>query len=125
MSETTVQTVRKPFKYKLCPTPEQERVLDRTVMLCRHLYHAGLDERREAWRLGGIAVSRFQQEAQLKDIGAELPEYADLHRHVLQAVLAGLDRAFQACFRRVQAGEKPGYPRFKGRNFFHSRTDNE
>ncbi len=29
-----------------------------------------------------------------------------------------LDKAFQAFFRRVKAGEKPGYPRFRGVNWF-------
>jgi putative transposase len=33
---------------------------------------------------------------------------------VLQDVLTRLDRAFQAFFRRVQQGDKPGYPRFHG-----------
>ena len=33
-------------------------------------------------------------------------------------MVADLDKAFQAFFRRVKAGEKPGYPRFKGRNRF-------
>jgi putative transposase len=31
-----------------------------------------------------------------------------------------LDKAFQSFFRRVKAGEKPGYPRFKGHNRFNS-----
>jgi hypothetical protein len=29
------ESLRKPFKYKLRPTPEQERELDRVLMLCR------------------------------------------------------------------------------------------
>jgi len=33
---------------------------------------------------------------------------------------ASLDSAFAAFFRRVQAGETPGYPRFKSRNRWHS-----
>jgi putative transposase len=41
---------------------------------------------------------------------------------VLQDVLTRLDRAFQAFFRRVQAGEKPGYPRFKSSNRYNSFT---
>jgi putative transposase len=31
-----------------------------------------------------------------------------------------LDKAFQAFFRRVKAGEEPGYPRFKGKHRFKS-----
>jgi putative transposase len=71
------KTVRKTtFKYKLCPTPEQERAVGRILARCPDLSNAGLEERREAYRMGGVAVSRWQQEAQLKDIRAEVPEYA-------------------------------------------------
>ena len=35
-----------------------------------------------------------------------------------QATLRRLDKAFAAFFRRVKAGEKPGYPRFRGVNWF-------
>jgi putative transposase len=40
--------------------------------------------------------------------------------NVLQDVLARLDRTYQAFFRRVQRGEKAGFPRFKGRNRWRS-----
>jgi putative transposase len=71
------------------------------------------------------AVSRFQQESELKDLRAELPEYAAIHSHVLQDVLARLDRTYQAFFRRVHRGEKAGFPRYKGRERFHSFTYKE
>jgi putative transposase len=118
-------TVRKTFKYKLCPTQEQKRAFAHILARCRELYNAGLEERREAWRKCHVTASRFQQEAQLKDIRAEIPEYADIHSHILQDVLARLDRAFQAFFRRVKAGETPGYPRFHGRDRYHSFTYKE
>jgi Helix-turn-helix domain len=34
------QTVRKTFKYKLKPTPEQEQVMALVVRRCRELYNA-------------------------------------------------------------------------------------
>jgi putative transposase len=49
-------------------------------------------------------------------------EYQDIAAHVLQDVLRRLDRAFQAFFRRVKNREEPGYPRFQGRNRYHSFT---
>jgi putative transposase len=33
-----------------------------------------------------------------------------------------VDLAFQAFFRRVKAGETPGYPRFKGKGWYDSIT---
>jgi putative transposase len=51
---------------------------------------------------------------------AENPYAKRVHSHVLQTVVQDLDKAFQAFFRRLKAGETLGYPRFKGRNRFHS-----
>jgi putative transposase len=73
----------------------------------------------------GVSVSRWQQEAQLMDIRAELPEYADIHSHILQDVLVRLDRAFQTFFRQAKAGQKPSYPRFHGRVRYNSFTYKE
>jgi len=41
---------------------------------------------------------------------------------VLQDVLRRLDKAFKNFFRRVKAGETPGYPRFKGKGWYKSFT---
>ncbi|MGH2502031.1 MAG: RNA-guided endonuclease InsQ/TnpB family protein, partial [Ktedonobacterales bacterium] len=114
--------LRKSFKYKLKPTPEQARQLERTLMLCRHVYNAAIGERREAWRMRGISVSYYQQKAELPGIKADTPEYAEVNSKVLQDVVLRVERAFQAFFRRVQAGETVGYPRFQGRNRYHSFT---
>src|SRR5262249_30825913 len=65
-----------------------------------------------------VSISRYDQEA-------EFPEYAVIHSHVLQDVLARLERTYQAFFRRVQRGERAGFPRFKGRERFHSFTYKE
>jgi putative transposase len=116
------QTVRKTYKYKLKPTAEQERMLDRTLMLCRHVYNAAIGERREAWAKCGVSVGYYQQKAELPPIKAEMPEYGEVHSQVLQDVVQRVDRAFQAFFRRVKNGETPGYPRFHGRNRYNSVT---
>src|SRR5262249_23396133 len=54
-----------------------------------------------------------------------MPDYAAIHSHVLQDVLARLDKTYQAFFRRVQRGELAGFPRFKGRGRYHSFTFKE
>jgi putative transposase len=115
-------TARKTFKYKLKPTIEQERVLDHALMFCRQIYNAAIAERREAWQKCGVSVSYYQQKAELPDIKTDMPEYAEVHSQVLQDVIQRVDRAFQAFFRRVKAGETPGYPRFHGRDRYNSLT---
>src|SRR5258707_15426107 len=108
------QAVRKSFKYKLKPTPQQERALAFVVRRCRELYNAALQERRDAWHQCGVSVTAAGQSAQLPAVKAERPEYHDIHSHVLQDVVTRLDRAFQAFFRRIKNGETPGHPRFQG-----------
>jgi putative transposase len=54
-----------------------------------------------------------------------MPEYAGVHSHVLQDVLARLDKAFQAFLRRIREGQTPGYPRFHGRTRYTSFTYKE
>jgi putative transposase len=119
------ESLRKTFKEKLRPTPVHERELEGVLWRCRELYNTALEQRITAWQRRHVSVSRFEQEAELKAIRAEFPEYAAIHSHVLQDVLARLDKTYQAFFRRIQRGEQAGFPRFKGRNRFHSFTYKE
>lgn len=114
--------MRKAFKYRLYPTQPQRRDLDKTLMLCRQLYNAALQERREAYRKTGKTVGFYQQKKWLPEIRAELGEYKGVHSQVLQNVIERVDLAFKGFFRRVKAGQKAGYPRFKGQGRYDSFT---
>lgn len=59
------------------------------------------------------------QSAQLKEIRAFDPErHGRWSFSSQQATLRRLDKAFAAFFRRIKAGGTPGYPRFRGVNWF-------
>ncbi len=45
---------------------------------------------------------------------------SNLHSQVRQNIVGRLDKAFQAFFRRCKAGEKPGFPRFRGVHRYNS-----
>jgi putative transposase len=123
MSEQT--TCHKTYKEKLRPTSAQERHLKEVLWRCRTLYNTALEQRITAWQRCRISLTRYQQEAELKAIRAAYPEYAAIHSHVLQDVLAWLDKTYQAFFRRLANGENPGFPRFQGRSRYHSFTYKE
>jgi putative transposase len=117
------ESIRKTFKYKLTPTPEQERALETVLQRCRTLYNVALEQRKTWWGRGqGIAASYYQQASELPDLKAAYPDYAEVHSQVLQDVLRRVEKTYQAFFRRVQAGERPGYPRFQGATRYHSFT---
>ena len=113
---------RKTFKYRLSPNQAQEQTLLFVLRRCRELYNAGLQERRDAYRMRRVSIRCYDQINQLPTIKAERPEYVQIGSHVLQDVLRRLDKAMQAFFRRVRNGEKPGFPRFKNSQQYDSFT---
>jgi putative transposase len=115
-------TERKAFKYRLCPTPDQERALELVLWRCRTLYNVALEERQTAWERRRVSLTYYDQANELPDVKAACPEYAAVHSQVVQDVLRRLDKTYQAFFRRVQEGEQPGSPRFQGRRRYHSFT---
>lgn len=131
----------KAYKYRFYPTKSTAHKLEWTLERLRELYNAALTERRDAYNFHvkqhpcyydeetrkrltkEVPVSYNSQQNDLPAIKAELrEEYQDIAAHVLQDALRRLDKAFQAFFRRVKNGEKPGYPRFKSRNRYDSFT---
>jgi putative transposase len=108
--------VRKAFKYRLYPTASQEQALAEMLDTHRHLYNQALAERKTAREVERRSVTYGQQSGHLKEERTRNAYLARTNFSSCQATLRRLDRAFQGFFRRLQAGEKPGYPRFKGRN---------
>jgi putative transposase len=110
----------KAIVYRLYPSPSQQRGLATTLETCRHWYNRCLAERKDAYEQEARTLGKYEQLRQVKTYKATNPYATPVHSHVLQMVVSDLDKAFHAFFRRVKAGEKPGYPRFKGRHRFKS-----
>jgi putative transposase len=110
----------KAFVYRMYPTSTQRRNMDSTLETCRRWYNACLEERKTAYKERGVTIGKYDQLTKVKEFKSTSPYATSIHSHVLQVVVADLDKAFQNFFRRVKAGETPGYPRFKGQNRFNS-----
>ena len=106
----------KAYKYRIYPSHAQKTRFAGWLALCCELYNAGLQERRDAYRVSRKSIPYNDQQNQLPEIKAIRPELRMVHSQVLQDVLRRLDKAFVAFFRRVRAGEKPGFPRFRSRS---------
>jgi putative transposase len=112
--------VRRAYRFRLRPTARQHVALGHCLASHRELYNAALQERRDAWRLRKIAVFYGDQSAQLKEIRKLRPDLAAWSFSSQQATLRRLHRAFASFFRRVKAGEAPGYPRYRSAQRFDS-----
>lgn len=108
------------YKYRLYPSKNQERLLNQTLETCRRWYNTCLAERKDIYEQAGVSVNKFQQLSRIKDYRKDNSYAGQVHSHILQVVTTDLDKAFQAFFRRVKSGEKPGYPRFRGRDRWDS-----
>ena len=115
--------VLKTFQYRLYPTKEQQRLLMRQLEECRWLWNTLLGERKQAWEDRQETVDYYTQKAELPVLKVgERPTLAEVHSQVLQDVALRLKKAFDAYFRRIKAGESPGYPRFRGAGRYDSLT---
>ena len=114
--------MEKALNYRLFPTKHQAGLLQIQLDECRWLYNKLLEERRDSWENEQRGLSYFKQCVRIKELKCEHPSLRNAYSQVLQNVADRLDKAFQAFFRRVKAGEKPGYPRFKSYDRYNSFT---
>ncbi|PYS50168.1 MAG: transposase [Acidobacteria bacterium] len=111
------------FKFRIYPSKAQTTRLNKTLAFCCELYNAGLQERRDAYRLERKSIRYVEQANQLPEIKEIRPEFNEIHSQVLQDVLRRLDKAFQNFFRRVkERKEKAGFPRFRSHKRYDSFT---
>ncbi len=119
---TEKQQPRKTYQFRLYPTSRQIKVLQDWLGLCCDVYNAALDERRSAYRIAGISLSYAHQCAELPACKEVRPELGAVPAQVLQDAVKRVDRAYDDFFRRVEEGQKPGFPRFKSRFRYASLT---
>src|SRR5256884_4643313 len=131
----------KTYKYRIYANKTTTDKLYGVLNLCRELYNAALQERRDAYDIKvkrhpnyydepmrkqltkDFAIGVYEQKRDLVEIKEVIrPEYQEIASHVLQDVLFRLEKAYKRFFQRVKNGEKPGYPRFQGRTRYTSFT---
>ena len=103
------------YKYRLRPNRNQEAILDALFWQARTLYNAALEQRITFYKETGKGVSYPDQWKVFRDERYNNPDiYGLLNATNVQQMLRRLDKAYSAFFRRMKAGETPGFPRFKG-----------
>jgi putative transposase len=114
--------MNKTYQFRLYPTKKQQATLNKWLALCCEVYNAALQERRDAYRMAGVSLGFAQQCAELPGCKEVRPELAEVNSQVVQDAVKRVDLAFAAFFRRCEAGEQPGYPRFRSRFRYDSLT---
>lgn len=113
-----MQFTTRRVTYKLYPSASQKRAMMSALRMTTELYNAALEQRIEVQRRRAAGrpapvPNLSWQESEAKRM-REIEGWGELvHSHTTQCVLATLQRAFDGFFRRLRAGENPGFPRFK------------
>lgn len=111
----------KSYKYRLYPTGKQTKSLESQIEGHRLLYNQALAQRKEAYEQTGKGIGYTTQATELlRKMRGKGEVLALCNYSSLQQTLRRLDKSFKAFFRRVKAGEKPGYPRFKPTDRFNT-----
>jgi putative transposase len=114
--------MQKAYKYRLYPTKVQETILEQMLEECRWLYNKILETRKNAWEQRQESLGNYDTMTMIPGWKTERRSLKSVHSQVLQNVNVRVDLAFKAFFRRIKAGEEPGYPCFKGKGWYDSLT---
>jgi len=112
--------MRRAFRYRLYPTKAQAAAMGECVETHRVLYNRALAERKVAYEAQKRTVRYSEQSAHLKEDRPVNDYLARTNFSSCQATLRRLDKAFVSFFRRIASGDKPGYPRFRGRGRYNT-----
>ena len=110
------------FQYRIYPTKKQASLLKLTLEECRWLYNETLAYRKNAWEQEQTSVDWYDSKARIPLLKQDRPSLKLVHSQVLQNVTERVELALRAFFRRIKAGDTPGYPRFKGEGRYDSFT---
>jgi putative transposase len=106
-------------RIRLRPSRDQRIALAKAAGCARWAYNWGLRRKIEAYEAVGKSPSAMELHRELnrlKDVSVEeggVPWMRESSKCAPQEALRDLDSAFQHFFRRVKAGETPGFPQFK------------
>lgn len=106
------------YKFRIYPNIAQAQQIHRTFGCCRFVWNHYLAQRIEAYRETEKSPTRFIQDKDLTSLKKqeETIWLREVDATALQSSLQDLDTAYQNFFRRVNKGEKPGYPKFKSKH---------
>ena len=113
---------KRKVTYKLYPSKAQRSKLEDMLGVHQRLYNKALEQRINEYKENKRSLSFYDQCRALTQWRKSIPELGALNAQSEQVTLKRLSLAFDAFFRRVKKGEKPGFPRFKSYHRLHFIT---
>lgn len=115
-TQNTLRTV----EFKLYPNSTQIKTLGSWLRRCCFLYNRALEQRIKAYNRRGESVTFYDQCKWITKWRERNERMQRLPLLFARDSLRRVDRGIKAFFRRMKAGEKPGFPRFRSHNRYNS-----
>ena len=107
--------VLRAYKTELDPNNRQRTFFRQCAGAARFVYNWALADRQERFK-AGLKTSQYDQCKRFNALKREFcPWIVELPYAVAEKAFADLDAAYKNFFRRVKAGQTPGFPKFKSR----------
>lgn len=104
------------YVFKLYPTAPQADIFHIQRKMCADLWNAMKQRIEDTYRRERRMLSYFDLTNEITQLRAECPEWAVVPAVTSQRVAKWLTDSYQAFFRRLKAGEEPGYPQWRRRD---------
>ncbi len=107
------QFIQRTVEFKLYLNKSQISKIKKWMSVCCWLYNLFLEQRVKAYKRRGEHVKYYAQQSMLSDLRSKIDWIEDVPSEFCRDPLRRVDRGMESFFRRMQAGEHPGHPRFK------------
>ncbi len=114
--------MNKTFKYRIYCNKQIYIKTSQWIENCRILYNLCLEQRIINWKRFKKSYNKYDQIYELPAFKKAFPEFAEPTSEVTEDVCKRIHKAYQGFFRRIKAGQKAGFPRFKAKNSYDSFT---
>lgn len=104
------------YKFRLYPNAVQENLIQRTFGCCRFVFNHYLAYRKDLYEKSKETANYYVCANDLTKLKREFEWLKEVDATALQSSLRFLDLAYKNFFRRVDNGEKAGYPHFKSKH---------
>ncbi|MCV6590797.1 MAG: helix-turn-helix domain-containing protein [Marinobacterium sp.] len=103
------------YRCRLYPTAEQRAFFARSFGCVRWVYNDALAWCQQQREAGAKHPSSIDLQKRLPGLKKQHEWLSEVDSQALKEACRDLDAAFKHFFRRVKAGQTPGYPRFKSK----------
>lgn len=103
------------FRVRIYPNAEQTAQIEKTIDCSRFVFNKMLEVQQKVYRRRGEHLSNYDMQKLLTKMKEQYPWLRDVDSRALKEACTSVAFAYEAFFRRLKQGKRPGLPKFKSR----------